>query len=347
MKKHSIWLTISTLVLCLGVMAFGVYSAISASLNVNGTLSFNMQNCMVTISGTISNVAEMNQTSSSPTNSTRTIERTVMGGEGTATTNINIGNLFFFEDDNIVFELTFTNIHSKSVKATLPKPTVGEGVTVLHNDTTNGYVDFTNAYETTISANASTTIKFALQLTNEAMRLYDSGFNWTGISFEEYIEPLIKSDTIQNTNDARYGDGTTTYYYIEMGTNPYNRSEKLRWVPIAEYDTTTSTYKLFEKTSEPQPNKTYYFISEYILDVENATNYGISYNFYNSSATSYSVYYNGGDASTLDGYTTHTLKPNNYSSSNIRAYLNDNSDNPAYRTYEGNTANADSAQDYY
>ena len=355
--KKSIWLSIATLCMCLGVMAFGVYSAISGSLNISGNLGFNLNNCMVSVSGTIYNLAELDSESTYATRTNRNIAKTIMGGENQTSANISVGNLSFYRGAytngstttvktyDIVFELTFANLHTKSVKATFPMPTVGAGVTVLHNDTTNGYVDFTNSYTTTISAGATTTIKFALNLTDEANVLNTIDFAWEGITFEEWS--LIKSDTIQNTNDARYGTGSTTYYYIEMGTNPYNRSEKLRWVPIAEYDTTTSTYKLFEKTSKPEEGKTYYFISEYILDVESATNYGISYNFYNSPATSYSVYYNGGDASTLDGYTTHTLKPNDYSSSNIRAYLNDNSDNPAYRYYSGNTANAGSAQNYY
>ena len=56
--KTSIWLSICTIVLCIGVMTFAVYSAISAQLNINGTLGFNMHDCMITVSGTIQNVAK-------------------------------------------------------------------------------------------------------------------------------------------------------------------------------------------------------------------------------------------------------------------------------------------------
>ena len=58
MKKKNYWFAIITLVLCLGVMATGIYAAKTAMLKLGGTLGFNMHNCLVEVSGSISNVAQ-------------------------------------------------------------------------------------------------------------------------------------------------------------------------------------------------------------------------------------------------------------------------------------------------
>ena len=56
--KSKFWLLGCTLALCLGVIMFGVYSALSANLNLNGNLGFNMHNAFVMMQGSIKNVAE-------------------------------------------------------------------------------------------------------------------------------------------------------------------------------------------------------------------------------------------------------------------------------------------------
>ncbi|MBQ7884783.1 MAG: hypothetical protein IJ318_01650 [Clostridia bacterium] len=354
-NKFRLWLNIVTICLCVCAIAIGVYSATTANLNVGGKIAFSAHNCKVDITAYIYGHAEGNDDDGLPVAEAQ--KESLNGGNalsiegGVSTTEqckLDLGTRYFTDmastdgsAEDIVIGITVKNTSAYKITAKTGAHALPTRVTASANQTTAD-----------IDPQGTTTFVFTLELQpdTEGGTVYSSITTLQdlvlALEFEKW-ESIIKSDTIQNTADARYGDGTTTYYYIEMGTNPHNRSEKLRWVPIAEYDTTTSTYKLFEKTSEPQPNKTYYFISEYILDVESASNYGISYNFYDSSKNSCSVYYNGGDASTLDGYTTHTLKPNDYSSSNIRAYLNDNSDNPAYRTCEGNTANAGSGQNYY
>ena len=356
-NKFSLWFNIVTICLCVCAIAIGVYSATTANLNVGGKIAFSAHNCKVDITAYIYGHAEGNDDDGLPVAEAQ--KEPLNGGNalsiegGVSTTEqckLDLGTRYFTDmastdgsAEDIVIGITVKNTSAYKITAKTGTHTLPTRVTASANQDTAD-----------IDPQGTTTFVFTLELQPDTLNgtVYSSITTLQdlvlALEFEKWEEPFIKSDTIQNTADARYGDGTTTYYYIEMGTNPYNRSEKLRWVPIAEYDTTTSTYKLFEKTSKPEEGKTYYFISEYVLDIEKSvSNYGISYNFHNSSATSYSVYYNGGDASTLDGYTTHTLKPNDYSSSNIRAYLNSNSDDPAYRTYEGNTANAGSAQDYY
>ncbi|MBQ7884499.1 MAG: hypothetical protein IJ318_00175 [Clostridia bacterium] len=354
-NKFRLWINIVTICLCVCAIAIGVYSATTANLNVGGKIAFSAHNCKVDITAYIYGHAEGNDDDGLPVAEAQ--KEPLNGGNalsiegGVSTTEqckLDLGTRYFTDmastdgsAEDIVIGITVKNTSAYKITAKTVTHTLPTRVTASANQDTAD-----------IDPQGTTTFVFTLELQPDTPNgtVYSSITTLQdlvlALKFEKWEEPFIKSDTIQNTADARYGDGTTTYYYIEMGTNPYT-GEKLRWVPIAEYDTTTSTYKLFEKTSKPEEGKTYYFISEYILDVESATNYGLSYNFYNNLATSYSVYYNGGDASTLDGYTTHTLKPYDYSSSNIRAYLNSNSDNPAYRTYSGNTANAGSAKTYY
>ena len=57
-KKSRIYLLICTLALCIGLASFGVYAALSASLNISGTLGFHMHNCAVELSGVVRNLAE-------------------------------------------------------------------------------------------------------------------------------------------------------------------------------------------------------------------------------------------------------------------------------------------------
>ena len=109
--KTSIWLSICTIVLCIGVMTFGVYSAISANLNIGGTLGFNMHDCMITVSGTIQNVAKTSDNWVTAEPYTKTIERTIMGGESKLTTNMTLDPLYFYNDQDLIFNITFTNIY--------------------------------------------------------------------------------------------------------------------------------------------------------------------------------------------------------------------------------------------
>ena len=52
-KKFSLLLNIATICLCLTAIAFGVYSAKNASLNVSGTVGFNAHNCKFAVTGTV------------------------------------------------------------------------------------------------------------------------------------------------------------------------------------------------------------------------------------------------------------------------------------------------------
>ncbi|MBQ7884837.1 MAG: hypothetical protein IJ318_01925, partial [Clostridia bacterium] len=120
--KKSILISITTLVLCLCVMAFGVYSAISANLNITGNLGFNIHDCVVGVSGTIYNLSEMDSDGTSARLYDKTLGTTIMGGESTTTSTISLGDMYFYHGDyvdpetkmskvkkyDIVFKITIT-----------------------------------------------------------------------------------------------------------------------------------------------------------------------------------------------------------------------------------------------
>ncbi|MBQ7884864.1 MAG: hypothetical protein IJ318_02060, partial [Clostridia bacterium] len=216
---------------------------------------------------------------------------------------------------DIVFQITITNLSESAITANIPAPTLGNtsAITMLDADDNAEYTSF--PYEGKIAKNSQKTIMFAIRLTDKTALTEKVEFNWTGIEFEEWS--LIKSDTVTNSIDS---DNGSTYYYIEMGTNP-TTGDPLRWVPFAVYDESVGDYTTFSKTDKPEEGKTYYFISEYVLDLyidsTSTYAYGISYGYYASSDTSTAVYYVNGTPTTTSG-----IQPNDYSVSNIRSYLN-------------------------
>ncbi len=56
-RKFNLLLEIATICLCVAAIAFGVYSAKTASLNVTGTIGFNAHNCNVYVYATLSGAA--------------------------------------------------------------------------------------------------------------------------------------------------------------------------------------------------------------------------------------------------------------------------------------------------
>ena len=228
--KSSIWLTICTLVLCLGVMTFGVYSALSANLNINGSLGFNMHNATVTVQGTIQNVAVSDDNWQTATPTTLTIERTIMGGETTTTTNLDLEDLYFYADSNMIFTFTFTNISETAIQATFPLPQAGAGVTVLTGNVNEEYTKFANnVYTTRISKNSSKTLSFALSMDSitNGTRV---AFQWQGIIFEE-------------AQGSEYfytiSDGTAYNNYLATKIGTYNETA-IEWVAFAVKGTGTN-----------------------------------------------------------------------------------------------------------
>ena len=315
--KTSLWFSFCTLVLCLGVMTFGVYSALSASLNMSGTLGFNMHNCIVSVEGTIYNMAEFLD-SNTVKKVNKPIQRAIMGGENTTSANLDIGTLNFYRGAytdgetitaktyDIIFEIKFTNMHTKAISAIFPIPTVSNSNISIISGEDNNYTAFkseNSTYQTRILQNSSTTVKFALHLDDSSAVLSNVTLNWHNISFIEAPDLLYNYD---KEND---------YYYLEMGVNPFNNNEPLRWISFAKYDENIQGFDFFDKSEEPVSGGTYYFISELVMyteyDEEADIAYGVPYQNYYSMVDGYKVL--GHDKNYL---------AQDYAVSTIRKYLN-------------------------
>ena len=96
-KNSRIYLLICTLALCIGLASFGVYAALSASLNISGTLGFNMHNAMVEISGEVKNIAQADD-DANYIKTSKNIQNVVMGStSGISQGELKLGNLYFYK----------------------------------------------------------------------------------------------------------------------------------------------------------------------------------------------------------------------------------------------------------
>lgn len=358
-NKFRTWLNIITICMCFAALAVGVYAASQASLKVSGQIGFTAHNCKVSVNGyiyghgaTLTNGEYLDDIDGNPvpvptaqdgsdkvmlSDSPINIE----GGVSTeAESTLSFGNRYFTDmqsetgkpdDIYIVISVTNTSEHYK-VKATVDE------TTMIFGKVKASVVGDKSAILDTSGTKATAEFTFKLELTAESDGSYaDITTNLQAVilkmMFERY--EMIKSDIIQNTADGLYVEGEdTTYYYIEMGVNPYTQ-EPLRWVPIAKYNESTQTYEQHQKTTPITMTGTYYFVSEYLLKL-------VSYNFYDdathASDNTPAVYYDGTEYKnpTINAAEGTLVHANDYSISNVRAYLNSDPNNPAYERYNKN-----------
>lgn len=234
LKNKQIWLCLSMLILCCGVMSFGVYAALSATINMSGTLGFNMHNATVAVAGKIYNLAETNQSTNVVSKVDRSIATTIMGGESTTKVNLNIGDMNFYYGAytdsetgtttskvyDIVFQLTFTNVSEVAILATIPLPTVESGVTIVHGTTNSDYTDLLD-YSSIITQGESVVIRFALSLSDASNLLNNVNFSWQNITFEETVVEI--PDTYEDEqglmftlNESKTGWSVKGGYLVEV-----------------------------------------------------------------------------------------------------------------------------------
>lgn len=229
--KTSLWLSICTMVLCLGAMAMGVYSLVTSSLTMGGTLGFNMHNALVQVSGSISNVADLLD-DNTYIKTTKTIDNAVMGSEtSTTSTNIPLGKLEFFKNENMIFDFTFTNLGEMAVSANFAVSYENQNVVFVEG---NDYV--TLPYSTNIPIDGSTRICFALKLNDQTDQMEE--FNFTITANFEQVEAIIDHDIVQPVISSSYenfhlsqnADGKT-YTATLSGDPPFFRNLEEYYIP--------------------------------------------------------------------------------------------------------------------
>ena len=205
-RKFNLLLNIATLCLCVAAIAFGVYSAKQASLNVSGTIGFNAHNCLVNITGkykayTSSNLA---------TRTTTTLTETNVGGSASADykKTLNMTDTLYFSDlatDNlgheIEFELTIKNNSPFKISVKAPAPTLttasDTAITSVTGSTSNA--SFTLEQKDATDSTKTITLKFTLADIENATEIANTSKFNINLSFE-----MWQQFTIDTVNEELY-----------------------------------------------------------------------------------------------------------------------------------------------
>ncbi len=304
-RKFNILLNIATLCLCVAAIAFGVYSAKQASLNVSGTIGFNAHNCLVNITGnykayTSSNLATRTKT---------TLTETNVGGSASTDYNktLNITNTLYFSDlatDNfgheIEFELTIKNNSPFKITVKAPAPTLttasGTAITSVTGSTSNA--SFTLEQKDATNSSATIILKFTLADIESAIEIANTSKFNINLSFE-----MWQQFTIDTVNEELYINNawvkTTTPKLVttmghsikgaasDAGTDGLTTETPLRWYAFAvkgeslgndnyiynnEWNKADAPqadrwYSLYgvDMTNKDYKGKTFWFIQEYVV----------------------------------------------------------------------------------
>ena len=112
-RKFSLFLNVMLMVLCISSIAFGVYSAQKAQLNITSNFGFTAHNAFVSVTGFVKNVAQI-ENDNVVGKTDIAIDKIVKGADTTDPVNITmpLGDMYFYSNNNnvsaedIVFELT-------------------------------------------------------------------------------------------------------------------------------------------------------------------------------------------------------------------------------------------------
>ena len=157
-RKFSLLINIATLILCVCAIAFGVYSAKTASLNVGGSVGFTAHNCKASVSAVVKNDAVKVDGTPNAEGTLNEDYRTLGSAEvneATATGALPLGNIFFTdltasgEPATIELKITITNLSDFVITVTLTeskaedtKVTVTADKSIDNIETKNGTSEF-------------------------------------------------------------------------------------------------------------------------------------------------------------------------------------------------------------
>lgn len=377
--KQGFLFQIISICLCIAAIAIGVYSIMQGQLNISGNIGFTMHDCMVTVEGRVKNVALMDENGSSASMGDMEIKKTIMGADSATINTLNLQDLYFCEFNDVdnpgslkvydlIFELTFTNVCDFLIKAQISKPTTSNSTISVYDYNTNtvkysNYTDFSGDVCTKyIKAKESTTIRFALHLNNKTQISNLVTFNMK-LDFSEYSKTSLevkKSISLTSSDSADYAFVNAFPYYIVYGANTNGSTETpLQWhiVGKTELDSNNDEQVVALEASDLtqlatgklDANVNYVMLSRYVLSASatNGTYSGISWQNEFFYCTSGSAQYR---ASYLTIDETKEIGVNvpayDYSYSNIRKYLNNNSVKTGYSVTTGITYNYSSTSSY-
>ena len=286
-RKSLICIAILNCFLCLAILVFGVYSAVSVTLTLSGTISFTAYDKEVYINNVkVSNYIE---TDVGYKKQSKTLD-SYSNMYANPNTAIDISNITVLKGETAEIAIDMMSVKSNYLKCNLSYNSLPAGVSV---ESTSVYLS-KNVGES-VNTGESKVYKIYITNTNSgSLSLSDLNLK---ISFEE------KTSILQH-------DATNQYYYVEMGTLPTSTgSEYIRWKYVSATGTSRYSY------SSTAPTGLGYFILQsdtliqkngYYLNQCCFTN-DINWDTYTHSQ---------------NGWTN--IKANDYATSTVRQYINGN-----------------------
>ena len=240
-KKFNLLLNIATLCLCVCAIAFGVYSAKQASLNVSGTIGFSAHNVKAIVSAQIKGDAVNGTTASAdgtPRAGYATIGNTVnLTGTETTTQSLSLSK-FYFSDmgesgtpEDIYLKISVTNNSAFNIKAYFDAPNIN-GVTVSLGEGSSSYVKLGTTDTTKTGA-----IILKLSLNSSESLSTDISLNLT-MHLDKYEDYYVKEMTESVYNGSAFADVKTNRLCTQLGHGTKEdlngaEFEQLEWYAFA------------------------------------------------------------------------------------------------------------------
>ena len=270
-RKFSMFLNIAMLCLCVCAIAFGVYSAKTASLNVSGTVGFTAHNCNVDVKVSIlgDSVAEDGKTAAE-FGTPRTQENVKEYTEEIAGANKSLAlEKFYFcdmtENENpinpITITFTFTNKSDFMVNASVTSATA-DGVNIAKDKHAVVLMD-----QNADVANKTQEITFTLTLGSNTQSFAEAKSLNISIKLEKYNATTLAK--LNNANNFFWNNNSTnTRSYVTMGQVSSTNTKALRWYIFAAGNSDSNMNAITTNLDNNGylPKGTYWFISEYVLD---------------------------------------------------------------------------------
>lgn len=324
-RKFNLLLEIATLCLCVAAIAFGVYSAKTASLNVTGTIGFNAHNCLVDVTAKLTGDGVITNSDGTKTTSPNgNVRREPSNLTATFDANagkIEFGSLYFADMDTIngkaaPIKIIFTIVNNSAfdIKADVTIPTNSEMSIIADKESVKIEKDKTKNI-------ATITITFTLNNPEADLKI---PLDLSGIKFDFTKFEFKKSDIELNKVDKTNGDdidkNIPANYYITYGKNNnvaqqwylIGKYESDELVALTDSDITTDTSSGETKYSM-KDEITYAFLSKYILSTSDNSGEFLSERIY------YNVSYNIND--NIWHNLEYEVPADDYASSNLRKYL--------------------------
>lgn len=317
MKKHTIWLNLITICLCISAIAIGVYSAKIAELNVGGTIGFKAHDCDVLIWGDVQGAVTDSESTTAPTKITTLYSSTSTEvneakplqiiGDSTEKLQMPSSGIFFYDYAGDSAPDIVLTIHCKNNSPFAIKIDCDlDALTKSLEDASN--ITYSTNIPSKIGKNKTGDIVITFHLTS---KLQDVSCN-----FDLPISFSMAADLTQFVKH----DDTNNYYYIEMGKS--SKGEALKWVPIAKQNDSGVFEKFDYKTTQPVLGETYYFLST--QSITEAAGHGVVPYAYVEHTHDNAKYYNANTSEweLCKDAGNNSINGNDYSVSNIRNYLN-------------------------